>query len=140
VRAAAGEAWERLEPRRMLTGGTWVAMNNTAPASLGTMMLLTDGSVMAQGAGVVKTWYKLTPDSAGNYQAGTWSTLASMSLERLYFGSKVLKDGRVFVLGGEYSGPSGTANWINSGEIYNPQTNSWSSIPNFPQTQFGDDP
>ena len=31
-------------------------------------------------------------------------------------------------------------NWTNTGEIYNPVTNSWSSIANFPRTQFGDDP
>ena len=140
VREAAGQMWEQLEARQMLAGGTWTAMTNTAPAGLGTMILLTDGSVMAEGPGVTNTWYKLTPDSSGNYVNGTWSTLASMSLQRLYFGSKVLKDGRVLVLGGEYSGPSGTANWINSGEIYNPVSNSWSSIPNFPQSQFGDDP
>ncbi len=131
---------EALEGRQLLTGGTWTSLTNFAPSSTGTMTLLTDGSVMVQGGGVSKSWYKLTPDSTGNYQNGTWSTLAQSSLERLYTATNVLKDGRVFVLGGEYSGPSGTANWINSGEIYNPATNTWSSIPNFPQTQFGDDP
>src|SRR5262249_33978946 len=69
-----------------------------------------------------------------------WSSRASMGLERLYFGSNVLPDGRVLVVGGEYSGPSGTANFTNTGEIYNPVTNSWSNIANFPQSQFGDDP
>ena len=52
----------------------------------------------------------------------------------------MLKDGRVFVVGGEYSGPNLTPNDTNTGEIYNPVTNSWSSIPNFPQSNFGDDP
>jgi len=28
----------------------------------------------------------------------------------------------------------------NTGEIYNPATNSWATIANFPQSQFGDDP
>src|SRR5262245_53299714 len=33
----------------------------TAPASVGTMMLLSDGTVMAQGGGVSNTWSKFTP-------------------------------------------------------------------------------
>ena len=101
------------------------------------MELLSDGTVIGtQG----KNWYKLTPDSTGSYVNGTWSTLASMSLERLYDATNVLKDGRVFVVGGEYSGPNLTANWTNTGEIYNPVTNTWTSIPNFPRGSFGDDP
>jgi len=46
----------------------------------------------------------------------------------------------VFLVGGEYSGPSGASNWINSGEIYDPVANSWSPTATFPQSQFGDDP
>src|SRR5262249_10338363 len=42
--------------------------------------------------------------------------------------------------GGEYSGPAGAHNNNNTGEIYNPLTNTWQLIPNFPQAQFGDDP
>jgi hypothetical protein len=38
-------------------------LTNFAPAGLGTMTLLSDGSVMAQGAGCTRTWYKLTPDN-----------------------------------------------------------------------------
>lgn len=129
---------EWLEARTVPAG--WTALSHAAPASLGTMELLTDGTVMVQGGGVSKTWYRLTPDSTGSYVNGTWSSLATMSLERLYTATNVLKDGRVFELGGEYSGPGGSSTWINTGEIYNPVTNGWSSIPNFPQTQFGDDP
>ena len=127
---------ENLEPRLALSG-TWTALAHAAPAGIGTMELLSDGTVIGtQG----KNWYKLTPDSTGSYVNGTWSTMASMSLERLYDATNVLPDGRVFVLGGEYSGPSLAANWTNTGEIYNPVTNTWSSIPNFPQANFGDDP
>src|SRR5262249_49578729 len=99
-------------------------------------------TVLMQGSAtsVVKTWYKITPDSTGSYINGTFSSLASMSLQRLYFASNVLQDGRVLVVGGEYSGAGGGANWTNTGEIYNPVTNTWSGIPNFPQSQFGDDP
>src|SRR5581483_2631667 len=85
-----------------------------------------------------------------------WSNLASMSTERTFYGSNVLPDGRVFVVGGEYTYPGGTPGdlLINSGEIYDPVSNSWSAIQsvptpltsagsqpkNNPTSQFGDDP
>ena len=132
---------ELLEGRTLLASGSnWTALTNLAPTSLGTMMLLTDGTVMAEGAGVNKSWYKLTPDTNGSYANGTWSTSAPMSINRLYFGSNMLQNGNIFLVGGEYSGPSGTANWTNTGEMYNSATNSWSPIATFPNTQFGDDP
>lgn len=90
---------------RTVPAGTWTSLTNLAPGGLGTMMLTTDGSIMAQGGGVTNQWFKLTPSSTGSYQSGTWSSLASMNLQRLYFGSNVLKDGRVFIVGEEYSGP-----------------------------------
>jgi hypothetical protein len=95
---------------------------------------------MAQQAGVTKNWYKLTPDSNGSYVNGSWSALSSMSLERLYYSSHVLQDGRVWVCGGEYSGPSGDANWTNAAEIYNPQTNTWSAAAPNPEPTYGDVP
>ena len=106
--------------------------------STGTMMLLTDGTVIAQGPGA--TWEKLTPDASGNYASGTWSSIASMGTGRLYTGMNVLPDGRVLIIGGEYSGASMANNWTNTGEIYDPVANSWTAIANFPQSQFGDDP
>lgn len=128
---------EQLE-KRDLFAGVWTQLANTAPDAIGTMMLLTDGTVMAQGGGVSKDWYKLTPDNTGNYHNGTWSKLASMSLERLYFGSNVLPDGRVFVLGGEYSGAAGSSTWVNSGEMYDTLTNTWTATASFPKSAFGD--
>jgi hypothetical protein len=134
----------RLEPleARDLPAGSWTALTNLAPDYIGTMMLLSDGTVMAQdnAPGYWNRWYRLTPNSVGSYANGTWSILAPMNLPRLYFASNVLPDGRVLVLGGEYSGSGGTENWTNTGEIYNPVSNNWTNIANFPQTQFGDDP
>ena len=70
------------------------------------MLLLTDGTVMVQNGNDTKSWMRLTPDIKGNYAAGSWTLLKSMSLARLYFASQVLPSGKVWVLGGEYSGPS----------------------------------
>src|SRR4051794_34579297 len=105
---------EALESRTMLTGSVAFETHGAFPvAGLGTMLLLTDGSVMAQAQGTSKQWLKLTPDSSGSYSTGSWVQLAPMGLARLYFASNVLPDGRVFVYGGEYSGPAGAQNWVN---------------------------
>src|SRR5262249_12725356 len=123
--------------------GTWTPLTNAAPDAIGTMVLLSDGTVMAQGSGAIgvsNTWYRLTPNATGSYIDGTWSARARMGTARLYYGSNVLQDGRLFLVGGEYSGPQGAQNFVNTGEIYDPVTNTWSRIANFPQPVFGDDP
>ena len=135
---------EQLEDRVVPTGGTWTQLANLAADANGiqTMLLLSDGTVMANGGSdsASKDWYRLTPDATGSYVNGTWTTLSPMSLERLFYTLDVLPDGRVFVLGGEYTGPSTTETLDNTGQIYNPTTNTWTNITNFPQGSFGDDP
>jgi hypothetical protein len=121
----------------------WTALLNSAPSpnGTGTMMLLTDGTVMVQGGGsatAVSTWYQLTPDSTGNYGKGTWTQLTSMHTPRLYYGSNILTDGRVFVQGGEYTNQGQV--WTRTGEIFDPVAGTWKTITNFPKSQFGDDP
>ena len=125
---------ERINP-------AWTSLSSPV-GNVQSMMLLADGSVMLQGGGdnASRAWYRLAPNAAGSYIAGSFTTLASMSLERLFFTSDVLPSGKVFVLGGEYSGPATTSNFNNTGEIYDPVANTWTSIPNFPNGSFGDDP
>lgn len=109
--------------------GTWSPVVANCPAAgAGVMLLLSDGTVMcktnAGGTdGIGNTWYKLTPDKRGSYTNGKWTKLASMINTRLYFSSQVLKDGRVYVAGGEY-GTGGSA-----GETYDPLTNVWTAAP-----------
>ena len=119
-----------------LPAGTWTPLGHAAPVNIGTMTLLSDGTVMASAAAgsTSNVWYKLTPDASGSYVNGTWSQLASSNVQRLYTATEVLPDGRVFVLGGEYSGPSNHGNNIDSGEIYNPVTNIWTNITPFPES------
>jgi hypothetical protein len=142
-RPSARPLVELLETRLVLDG-TWSLLKNQAPQGIGTMLLMTDGSVMAQGPNTTDDWFKLTPDAHGSYVNGSWSSLPDMNQNRLYFASNVLPNGTVFVLGGEYTGGilGGLANqnWTNTGEIYEPFSNLWLPIPNFPQSQFGDDP
>ncbi|HTQ08486.1 MAG TPA: hypothetical protein VMI31_00295 [Fimbriimonadaceae bacterium] len=49
----------------------------------------------------------------------------------LYYGSAVLADGRVVIVGGEYSfsGNSHDICWSNQGAIYDPVANTWSPLP-----------
>ena len=120
--------------------GTWTPLANLAPDFTGTMLLLTDGSVMVQGYDPGDNWMRLAPDASGSYVQGTWSNLARMSTPRLYFASHVLQSGKVWVLGGEYVGDPLVAAWSNTGEIYDPVTNAWTPIAHHPQRNFGDDP
>jgi hypothetical protein len=132
-------AVETLEARTLLTG-TWTPLAQLAPSTITTLMLLTDGTVLAQGPASTPTWYKLTPDASGSYVNGTWSQLASMSMPRLYFASNVLPDGRVFLVGGEFTGSNFDHTNTNTGEIYDPVANTWTPIQDFPEHSFGDDP
>jgi Galactose oxidase, central domain len=104
----------------------WTALTHNPPAAINLMLLLPDGTVMASnnnGTGTIgRGWYRLTPDSHGSYVNGTWTTLASMIDTRLYYSAQVLRDGRVFVAGGEYG--TGAAH----AEVYNPQTNTWTAV------------
>ena len=102
--------------------GTWTPVAHTAPSSVGLMLLLPDGTVMAQSNGGT-AWYRLTPDSSGHYVNGTWTTAQPMHDTRLYGGSEVLKDGRLFRSGGEYGIGKSTA------EVYDPLTNRWKMAP-----------
>jgi hypothetical protein len=119
----------------------WTPLTNQSPSGpngIQIMIQATDGSILVQ-AYDGQSWMKLTPDAKGSYINGTWNTLASEPVARLYFASQILTDGRLFVAGGEYSGPGLLPNWSNTGEIYDPLANAWSLItpyPNQPNCPF----
>ena len=104
--------------------GTWIKLNNNPGFAAGTMLLLTDGTVMCQESGGVR-WSKLTPDDSGSYINGTWTPLAPMLNTRLYYASAVLRDGRVIVCGGEYSNAGSETNKC---EIYDPVSDTWTAL------------
>ena len=106
--------------------GTWSPLTNQPTFGVGTMLLLTDGTVMCQNSGTPH-WWKLTPNITGSYVNGTWSALADGPNGPLYFASAVLRDGRVFVAGGEYNNGAGAD--LLAAEIYNPATNTWTALP-----------
>ncbi len=105
--------------------GTWTKVATNAPNyNMGVMLLMTDGTVICkddQGTNTGTGWNKLTPNINGSYINGTWSSIASMNRDRLFFPSQVLPDGKVFVAGGEY-GAGAT-----HGEVYDPVANTWTN-------------
>jgi hypothetical protein len=127
-----------LSPSSWAAANKWQQLTTPAPTPfLDVMLLMPDGSVMILSANDNQTWVKLTPDIYGSYVNGTWSTVGKMNIPRLYFASQVLPDGRVWVTGGEYTGPYYDSNITGSGEIYDPKTNTWSWNANFPICQPG---
>jgi hypothetical protein len=114
--------------------GSWQPLNNQPTFSASTMLLLTDGTVMCQDGGGT-AWWKLTPDLDGDYVNGAWSPLSSMHHSRLYYASAVLRDGRVFVAGGEYSDAGSETN---KAEVYYPTLDWWVEISSPPWGEVGD--
>ncbi len=110
--------------------GTWTALTNKAPNNCnGVMLLLTDGTVICKddaGTGQGTGWNKLTPDNTGSYANGTWTSIANMNYDRLFFSSQVLPSGKVYAAGGEY-GAGAT-----HGEVYDPVANTWTVCGSLP--------
>jgi len=127
----------------------WKQLNNPPPFSVDTMLLLTDGSVMCHEY-ETSNWHRLVPDAKGNYVNATWRAVTPLPANAplsqngpvdapLYYASAVLKDGRVFVAGGEYN--AGSQVDLLTAEIYDPVADSWSAVPPPPAwNNIGDAP
>ena len=116
---------------------TWTAVVNVFNLRAGTTILLTDGTVLVQqmttsGNMVVPTgnWFRMIPDSNGGYINPVWSQISSMpsGYGPLYYGSAVLPDGRLVIVGGEFNLSNPAQVETNQGAIYDPSTNVWTSI------------
>jgi hypothetical protein len=146
IQVVAGGGNNTIANNTQLSTGAWTELSSTTDG-FGTMLLLPNGNLMMQDNGTngdTNAWYQLAPDSLGSYLDGSISSLANMNTQRDDYGSVVLPNGNVMVYGGEYSGPDDTENDVNSGEIYNPATNSWTTIASIPSSldptnTFGDD-
>lgn len=127
----AGPAQPSLAPRFNGPAGTpspWTPLTHQPSIAPGSMLLMTDGSVLVHqdNKGV---WWKLTPNSSGSYVNGSWSQVTSMppGYRPEYFASAVLPDGRLIVEGGEYNGGS-KGEWTTRGAIYDPVTDAWATV------------
>ena len=116
----------------------WTALTNQPSFNANHMMLLTDGTVLVQELATAN-WYKLTPDSSGSYVNGTWKTLHTGPNGPTYYASAVLRDGRVFMAGGEDNFGSDGVD-INDCEIYDPVADGWTTINGPGWANIGDAP
>jgi len=128
---------------------TWAAVTPFPGLGAGTAILRTDGNVMVEEVDTTGyatgNWYLLVPNSAGNYENGTWllwTETSSLGYAPLYFGSAVLPDGRIVFEGGEYNFSSKDDTTL--GFVYDPYadfTGTWTSIsPPSGWTKIGDAP
>lgn len=137
--ACAAAAFLALAP--LANAATWTRLAHAPSGTVETMMLLTDGTVLAHSQDLPGSiWRKLTPAANGSYIDGTWTNVARMNTGRVYFASHVTPDGNVWVLGGEYSGPNLDATWINTGETYDTLADTWTPFPHHPESNYGDVP
>ena len=114
--------------------GTWTDVGNVPFSGEGGWgpLVLTDGTVMMKQAftGSAGVWYKLAPDSKGNYTDGTWTKLAAMpsGYSPDFFAEQVLTNGNVLIEGGEYNDECRGGCWTNKGAIYDPVANTWNAV------------
>jgi hypothetical protein len=114
-------------PEKTFGVGFWTPLATQAGDNISICILLSDGTVLAEGSG--SSWYELSPDSNGHYVNGAWTTRNSATWGHEDGSTAVLTNGNVFVAGGE------NGNGGNQVEIYNPVTGLWSTAVN--PTYFG---
>ena len=110
---------------------SWQPLTNQPNFTAGTLLLLTDGSVMVHhedANGGYSDWHKLTPDINGSYVNGSWTQVASLpsNYGPMSFSSAVLADGRLIIEGGEQNFTQFV--WTNMGAIYNPLADTWTPV------------
>jgi hypothetical protein len=109
--------------------GGWQELSAASPfvAGADSEIQMTDGTVLVRDY-CTANWFRLTPDKSGNYQDGTWSSVAALpsGYEPLYFASAILPDGKLIMNGGEYNNCVGDE--TNLGAIYDPVANSWTAV------------
>lgn len=129
--------------------GRWTATGSLdAPRVGGTMTLLPDGTVLVAG-GVQPSQAAgsagVGPPSRGDASAevfdpstGRWSPTGSLRTGRFGHSATLLRDGRVLVAGGASGvSPDMGIAMLDSVEIYDPATRSWSPGPALAHARFG---
>ena len=110
--------------------GAWSLTGSMSEARAGhTATRLPDGRVLVAGGERSRESSERIIGSAEVYDptSGTWSPVGSMSEKRMYFSAVLLEDGTVLVIGGigERAGEGLTI--LDSTELFDPSTNTWSS-------------
>ncbi|HCZ48976.1 MAG TPA: hypothetical protein DCZ11_08220, partial [Gammaproteobacteria bacterium] len=117
------------------TTNTWQQKNNL-PSSWHDMRVITlsNGKMMICGGNY---WSSVTKDVyLYDYQADSYTALADMNVARSNFALVELTDGRVMAIAGKID-PGGVGNTTQTCEIYNPATDTWTLVTNYPlATQY----
>jgi galactose oxidase len=87
------------------------------------MSLDANGRIVVTGGNTSKNTSIHDPNS------DNWAAAALLKIPRGYHASATCSDGRIFTIGGSWSGGEGGKN----GEIYNPKSNAWSLLPGCPE-------
>lgn len=106
--------------------GVWTSTGSMiAPRADHTATLLQNGEVLV--AGGENTLDHLPSAELYNPRTGIWSATGAMLTTRIHHTASLLPDGRVLVVGGY--GPPDQGIWgiLNSAEIYDPRTGTWSA-------------
>ena len=115
-----------------MAAGTVTAVTNVPIDGVIYGFLLTDGSLLFQG-GLLQDFYRFKPDSKGSYVNGTLFPAAALPPNYIPYATSggVLPDGRVLLIGGEYSLLSNntlTFSFTNQMAIYDPNADTWTMI------------
>jgi Galactose oxidase, central domain len=128
--------------------GTVAQLRNNLPFDgVNHGFLLTDGSILFQG-GLLQDFYRFKPDSKGSYVNGTYFPAAALPSNYIPYATSggVLPDGRVLLIGGEYtllSNNTLTFAFTNQMAVYDPKADKWTMVapPSGPDRGFvGDSP
>ena len=106
-------------PEKTFGVGHWYSVSTNVADNIGLIMLLSDGTVLAEGSGA--NWWQLTPGGNGHYTNGMLTARISSAWGHQTGSTAVLTNGNVYVGGGE------NGNGTNKVEIYNPVTGLWST-------------
>ena len=132
---------ELLEMRCVLTGTFTPISLPTNSNGLGTLLLLTDGTVLAHETEQpdstssppnltytgTKAWWRLSPDATGHYTGTSWTQALNMIDQRAFFTEQVLPSGKVLALGSEC--PKHTyEDDCQTVELFDPANNTWAKV------------
>jgi hypothetical protein len=130
--AASAGTWQPLKNPPPLPEIIDPSGNDFGPGGASTPLLLTDGSVLIQNAGLFgedAKVFRLKPDIHGSYVNGTWTQVASKPFISSAGAEAVLADGRVIIEGGEFSNFGYDFLLTNQGAIYDPVKDIWTPVP-----------
>ncbi|KAF2150941.1 copper radical oxidase [Myriangium duriaei CBS 260.36] len=84
-----------------------------------------NGRVVVTGGDTANRTSIYVPNGATLNNTSGWIIGGTMNIPRGYQSSATISDGRIFTIGGSWSGGYGNKN----GEIFNPATNTWTRLP-----------